>query len=522
MNQEIYSLKLERSNSEKAYTDTHEPLFLMPIASSNNVNLNISSSISESEDESYMSFIKQTPRHSVGDLKFTKNNKKTPQLPVFRNSESVDPCKLSINDMDEPKRLHKITESKTKRKSYLNQQKQYTRNQRYGTYTNHGFGVAFSYWKPFTTHPLCKPKYANLRDELLANRIYTISIEEYIKIWKRGKKLINQVQTILGNNGDANTASARKIAPWNDYCNIKPDDKISLDHLLSILFYCNADALQNIFSSTFRRLIKVNENDYEFKNRHKYFYYFAKNLREVCEVYGNVLVDDDLVLYHGIDHPLYFTKMVAKFFGPTSTTKSIIIAQQFSGDNGIILQIGNYIRNVFYFDCFLSGYDREREYLFIGGNAALKIKNILNVNSNTGEIENYSKYLRLIQIFLLLLSNQNIDEEIPIYDDDVENKHEDVDMAAIISYRLNKNSNISIPSYVSNLFDMRCNKLTEISVDITQLKKISNQLNISDYVLGLNNNMTNLNFFAKLCPNISKISCVFENDFRFNEEIKDY
>eukprot|EP01084_Bolivina_argentea_P137016 241312_1 len=378
MNQEIYSLKLERSNSEKAYTDTHEPLFLMPIASSNNVNLNISSSISESEDESYMSFIKQTPRHSVGDLKFTKNNKKTPQLPVFRNSESVDPCKLSINDMDEPKRLHKITESKTKRKSYLNQQKQYTRNQRYGTYTNHGFGVAFSYWKPFTTHPLCKPKYANLRDELLANRIYTISIEEYIKIWKRGKKLINQVQTILGNNGDANTASARKIAPWNDYCNIKPDDKISLDHLLSILFYTDLSELPLKMKTACREMLQ-NETINSIKKRHREFTHWLKLLSETIIFYGNTLSytdNDQFSVYHGLNQQLLFESFTINLFTPTSTTTDMHQAFKFVANNkdGVVLKLGaaNCIGAGYFDTSALSSFGNEKEYILFGAHLQIR------------------------------------------------------------------------------------------------------------------------------------------------------
>ena len=63
----------------------------------------------------------------------------------------------------------------------------------------------------------------------------------------------------------------------------------------------------------------------------------------------------------------------------------------------MILEVGKYERNAFYFDCFLSGYDREREYLFVGGYAALKIKTILLFMSMEDIIENYAKYLQLLQ-----------------------------------------------------------------------------------------------------------------------------
>ena len=80
-----------------------------------------------------------------------------------------------------------------------------------------------------------------------------------------------------------------------------------------------------------------------------------------------------------------------------------------TGDDGMILKLNYYERNVFYFDCFLSAYDREMEYLFIGGFAALRIANILHFISDDRRIESYSKYLILLESFFNLLQNVNID-----------------------------------------------------------------------------------------------------------------
>ena len=41
----------------------------------------------------------------------------------------------------------------------------------------------------------------------------------------------------------------------------------------------------------------------------------------------------------------------------------IYIVFLYTGDNGMILELCKYQRNAFYFDCFLSGFDKEEEYL---------------------------------------------------------------------------------------------------------------------------------------------------------------
>ena len=72
----------------------------------------------------------------------------------------------------------------------------------------------------------------------------------------------------------------------------------------------------------------------------------------------------------------------------------------------MILEFGKYARSAFYFDCFLSAYDMEKEYLFIGGFAALKIKNLLHFISDTEKVENYSEYLALVEVFLSIVTNK--------------------------------------------------------------------------------------------------------------------
>eukprot|EP01084_Bolivina_argentea_P125814 222861_1 len=75
------------------------------------------------------------------------------------------------------------TEFHQKQSLYRNQ------SERFGTYTNYGFGVGFSYWQKFIDFPFCKAKYENIKEELLYNKIYAISIDEYACISSKCKKI---------------------------------------------------------------------------------------------------------------------------------------------------------------------------------------------------------------------------------------------------------------------------------------------------------------------------------------------
>eukprot|EP01084_Bolivina_argentea_P137017 241313_1 len=194
-----------------------------------------------------------------------------------------------------------------------------------------------------------------------------------------------------------------------------------MNHLIAILFYCNTNELQNRFSSTYRPLNQLKESNIEFKKRHSHYFYFGKYLREMVEVFGNVLVDDELIFYHGIDHPLYFSKLIAKLFCPTSTSKNRGIAAHFAGTNGMILSFTKYFRNAFYFDCMISGFDQEQECLYIGGYAALKISNIIHFIDETEKIENYSKYLILMEMFMNIITGINTEKSLIMIPNQSEN-----------------------------------------------------------------------------------------------------
>ena len=153
------------------------------------------------------------------------------------------------------------------------------------------------------------------------------------------------------------------------------------------------------------------KNNKNLKNiilNHSNYYHWGKYLRETVEVFGNVLTRNNkkkrkLKFYHGIDKPLYFLKMVA-FCTPTCTTAEILIAETFCDSSGFVLELCQYKNCInFYFDCFFSQFNNEKEYLFVAGYNVLQIKNIYsyfstersqyndNDNDNDNIIEEYEK-----------------------------------------------------------------------------------------------------------------------------------
>ena len=179
----------------------------------------------------------------------------------------------------------------------------------------------------------------------------------------------------------------------------------------------------------------------------------------------------------------------------------------------MILQIGKYERNAFYFDCWLSGYDLEREYLFIGGYAAIQIRNILQFSSDKDDIQNYSDHLKLMQCFLSLISNKHIDQQ-QIDSLPQNNK--------ILPSLIQQNSRSNLPEYIITLYQFRCIKINEIMIDLSECLTISTILNINNILLDDTQSMIDMNLLAQIFPNVSKITIYFSNSFKFSNAIIQY
>eukprot|EP01084_Bolivina_argentea_P205364 350842_1 len=235
------------------------------------------------------------------------------------------------------------------------------------------------------------PKYENFKQELIDNAICNININCYDIEYSKYQQYM-QTDHVLKLKNKTNT---NKLLP---------------EYILCILIYCNCHNYQNKWSSTFRS-IPHKENKSSLKQRHSYFYFSSKYLRNLVEIFGENLVNayDNSTFYHGISEILYFVRIATQFNGPLSTSTEVNVATNFTNNKGIVLQL-KYLFSTYplkskYFICSsLSDYPNEKEHLFIGGIPMMSITNIINISNG----EQYQKYISAINLITCIFNGTHI------------------------------------------------------------------------------------------------------------------
>eukprot|EP01084_Bolivina_argentea_P185180 319353_1 len=124
-----------------------------------------------------------------------------------------------------------------------------------------------------------KPRYESFKDELrnYSAKEMTINMYENYVLPKASAYL------------QTNTVKAMKcLAAWIDeklHYGIDKDNPITLNHLLSIILYCDFSLLCTSFSSTFRKLFP-SETLNSAKKRNQKYWYLSKYLRETVQYFG--------------------------------------------------------------------------------------------------------------------------------------------------------------------------------------------------------------------------------------------
>eukprot|EP01084_Bolivina_argentea_P261536 441994_1 len=224
---------------------------------------------------------------------------------------------------------------------YLNQIKSNTNHVHHNNNAIIDFGIRFSYWKHNEKYPFCEAKYSNLKEELLQNAIYNVSLPQYSKLYDKGMKLHQKIQEIFGRNGDTNTPYAHYLCDLNDLYEIKFNTKISLNHLLSILTCTNLPALMIKMQNATKKL-KTDENVKDVQKRHSEFTNLFKLLQETIIFYGNNLSLEDANVYATFDKQLAVQQFTTQCNMPLVAQLSFIQ----SNNNGLILELGGIQSNI--------------------------------------------------------------------------------------------------------------------------------------------------------------------------------
>eukprot|EP01084_Bolivina_argentea_P141628 248854_1 len=196
--------------------------------------------------------------------------------------------------------------------------------------TKYSFGESITYWDN-KHHRYCDSKYADIRSELLNNKIYPLSLDLYNTIKNRAMSFL---QTKKGRR----LISLREH-DWMKKWKILKDSVITVDHIIALLCYVNVTVLRRVFKlHGFVR--RKNENQstkkkkkYESRDalleRHREIWHWSRLLLECVHCYG-VPLSAPLSYYHGIDCKLLFNRFNVMFDIPTSLTLNRDIAYNLS------------------------------------------------------------------------------------------------------------------------------------------------------------------------------------------------
>ena len=225
---------------------------------------------------------------------------------------------------------------------------------------NFSFGKRFYYTDYFAKSEkyINKPKYKNLKIELLQNDIYRLNIENYLDY------LQNAVHHSLCNF--AKKLKCKHYGEDNDANEIPAGLTITISHLLSILLYTNHTELQYSFKKYGTRYSEKIKTLKRLKHENSKIGWWYIFLYQTVLFYGNDCNSKCDKFYHGLSCKLLFSSFNPRFNSPISTTTDITIAQSFA-ENGIILVLKpNQSTQDRYFDvCWISCYPQEKEKLFV-------------------------------------------------------------------------------------------------------------------------------------------------------------
>eukprot|EP01084_Bolivina_argentea_P263466 445939_1 len=226
-----------------------------------------------------------------------------------------------------------------------------------------------------------RPKFKSLKDELLNNFIQTVGIKDFEMVQKRAAMIqATEYATEMG---------------------------ITMSNMLTIMFYCNFDALQYAFSKTYRKM-NEKETDTELMERHQNFYYFGKYLKMAVQKCGESVTD---TLYHGISVHVTFPACIGdiQFHGTLSTSTNYSVAVNFAQSHGMIIALQDAHGFCKGFDVALySDFVGEEEVLLVQSEFYLQFRTIIITLKDGKDAFNYQHYVSALNCIDQMVKAANL------------------------------------------------------------------------------------------------------------------
>ena len=193
------------------------------------------------------------------------------------------------------------------------------------------FGVYIDYWKE-NRRDFCRPKYKNLKSELLNNTLHPLTSCDYQCIYRRAH---NWMSTDLVKH--TMTAQREFDAMRNGF---KFGEVITVQHLLAIVTYTNYHILRHRFQELCQRRHRK-EDKHVVMQRNAEIANWCRLLKESVYHFGDVLDEQDIV-YHGINGKWMFQRVATKINVPMSTTTSRhVVTRHMNGLKSLTLDVSD-------------------------------------------------------------------------------------------------------------------------------------------------------------------------------------
>eukprot|EP01084_Bolivina_argentea_P019117 35559_1 len=301
---------------------------------------------------------------------------------------------------------------------------------------NFAFGCSFQFYENRFGNYI-QPKYSTLKQELLCNPYYTFTVKQYYNFYLKAIQLRKSKHVL--------NIKAQDSGIHNEECGIHINDPITINHLISLLIYCNETEAQKIFK-THTRKKNTNDSYQSVFKRQTFIANWTRYLTESVIFYGTPLKENEYV-YCGINSKLIFKSFHFHNYCPLSTSSEINVANNFATIAGIIMKLQSNdpgSLNCAYFDMMcLSDYPAEKEKLFCGIAELKCVDIIINGNSN----KNTVLALQLLELVLTgSLFYYKWNKE--IYDD-----HVQIILAQLLKNYINYNDSNYFSKSTSSLID---------------------------------------------------------------------
>ena len=178
--------------------------------------------------------------------------------------------------------------------------------------TEYTEGIRYWYWTPNHFMPKSAVpvtrKYHDLKEEMVSGGHISIHA------WNRLVKLcLELIGTKFGKNITANGIG-------QDIYDIKAGIAFDVAHLLALKLYTDFDDLNHLFCDQYR----INDANKD----HSEWWNMGKLLTECVQCFGKLLISKKVKYYRGLSKPFVFSRFVARFNAPLSTSKSVCCVLQ--------------------------------------------------------------------------------------------------------------------------------------------------------------------------------------------------